>query len=78
MIFPVFQREKCINYFCMIPKFCTRILMLLMMNLDSTVWVCGGNWGVGRRAKGQLINAQKLRRIKQRKGNPQQGVFFSQ
>ena len=40
--------------------------------------VCGGNWGVGRRAKGQLINAQKLRRIKQRKGNPQQGVFFSQ
>ena len=20
MIFPVFQREKCINYFCMIPK----------------------------------------------------------
>lgn len=39
--------------------------------------VFGGNWGSVRETKGQISNAQNLR-IKQRKENPQQGVFFSQ
>ena len=32
---------------------------------------CGGNCGAVRKAKWQIGNAQNLRRIKQRKGNPQ-------
>ena len=43
--------------------------MLLMMNLDSTVLGCGGNYGSVGRAKRQVGNAQNLRRIKQRKGD---------
>ena len=31
----------------------------------------GGNWGSVKKTKGQISNAQNLRRIKQRKGNPQ-------
>ena len=39
---------------------------------------CGGNCGSVRRSKWQISNAQNLRRIKQRKGNPQHSSARSQ
>ena len=38
----------------------------------------GGNCGSVKQAKGQIGNAQNLRRIKQRKGNPQHSSARSQ
>ena len=33
MIFPVFQREKCINYFCMIPYLHICVILCILLRL---------------------------------------------
>ena len=44
--------------------------MLLMMELDSVVWFVKGIEDRSEKQERQIDDAQNLRRIKQRKGNP--------
>ena len=52
--------------------------MLLMMELDSVVWIVKGIEDRSGKQERQIDDAQNLRRIKQRKGNPQHSSARSQ